>query len=127
MSFPFQAQQGLILVGVEVSGPSGSAILQCALDTGATTTLINPGPLVALGYDPALAATRVQVTTGSGVEFVARIQLDKLSALGQERLGLPVLCHTLPSSAGIDGVLGLDFLRGQILNINFRSGQITLT
>jgi hypothetical protein len=127
MSFPFDAQQGLILVSVEVMGPSGNAILRFALDTGATTTLINVGVLVALGYDPALAPSRVQVTTGSGVEFVPRMPLDKLSALGQERTGLPVLCHTLPPSAGIDGVLGLDFLRGRDLNINFRTGQISLT
>jgi hypothetical protein len=26
----------------------------------------------------------------------------------------------------VDGVLGLDFLRGHVLTIDFRSGQITL-
>ena len=69
MSYPFNAQRGLIVLQAELFGPSGSAVLRLALDTGATATLVNVGLLVALGYDPALAPVRVQVTTGSGVEF----------------------------------------------------------
>lgn len=127
MSAPFDAQSGLVIVCVAVEGPSGSAVLRLALDTGATGTLINVGMLVALGYDPALALVRIQVTTGSGVEFVPRIVLQKIVALGQERMQFPVLGHTLPPSAGIDGLLGLDFVRGQTLTLDFRTGTLTLT
>ena len=42
------------------------------------------------------------------------------------RQGLVVVCHTLPPSAGVDGLLGLDFLRNSRLTIDFRSGQIVL-
>jgi predicted aspartyl protease len=112
VSFSFDPQRGLIVIRAELTGPSGSGILQLALDTGATSTLVNVAMLVAIGYDPALAATRVQVTTGSGVEFAPRIELKRLTALGQERLDLPVLGHTLPPSSGVDGLLGLDFFRG---------------
>jgi hypothetical protein len=70
MSFPFDPQQGLIIVPAELWGPNGSAVLRLALDTGATGTMVNTGMLVALGYDPALIPDRVQITTGSGVEFV---------------------------------------------------------
>jgi hypothetical protein len=69
---------------------------------------------------------RFQVTTGSGVEFVPRLAIARLRALGQERTDFLVLGHTLPSSAGVDGLLGLDFLRGQRLTLNFRSGHLTL-
>jgi hypothetical protein len=82
--------------------------------------------LVALGYDPALVPDRVQVTTGSGIEFAPRIVLDRIAALGHERLGFSVLGHTLPPSAGVDGLLGLDFLRGQSLTVDFRRGQVVL-
>jgi hypothetical protein len=51
----------------------------------------------------------------------------RISSLGQDRTAFPVLAHTLPPSAAVDGVLGLDFLRGHALNIDFRTGQITLT
>jgi predicted aspartyl protease len=127
MTFPFNPQQGLIIAGAELAGPSGTAVVQLALDTGATDTLINVGVLVALGYDPALSPHRVQITTGSGVEFVPRVTLSRLKALGQERLAFSVLAHTLPPSTGVDGLLGLDFLRGQILTLDFRAGQISVT
>jgi hypothetical protein len=56
MTIPFHPQHGLVIVQAAVEGPSGSAVLRLALDTGATGTVINVGMLVALGYDPALAA-----------------------------------------------------------------------
>ena len=78
MSFSFDPHQGLIIVQAELEGPLGSAVLRLALDTGATSTLINAAMLVSLGYDPGLARNRVQVTTGSGVEFAPQITLSKI-------------------------------------------------
>ncbi len=62
--------------------------------------------LVALGYDPALVPERIQVTTGSGVEFVPRITLHKITALGQERTSFPVLGDTLPPVQGLTACWG---------------------
>ena len=126
MSFSFDPQQGLIFVSAELWGPNGSAVLRLALDTGATFTVVNIGMLVALGYDPALITDRIQVTTGSGVEFVPRVTLDRIMALGQKRTEFPVLGHTLPPSTGVDGLLGLDFFRGGDLTIDFHAGQVML-
>jgi len=127
MSDQFDSRDGLILVRVKLWGPDGDTVLTLALDTGATDTLIGIGPLVTVGCDPVLAHDRVQVTTGSSVEFVARIVLDKIQALDQVRTSFRVLRHTLPTSAGVDGLLGLDFLRGQSLSIDFREGLISFT
>ena len=126
MSIPFDPRQGLIVVPAELWGPAGSAVLRLALDTGATSTVINVALLVAVGYDPALAPDRVQITTGSGIEFAPRVALDKIVVLEKEYIGFPVLGHTLPPSAGVDGLLGLDFLRGQNLVIDFRNGRVIL-
>lgn len=126
MSFSFNPRKGLVVIQAELFGSSGSSVLRLALDTGATYTVINVGMLVAIGYDPALVPGRVQVTTGSSIEFAPRVVLERIEALGQERTAFPVLGHTLPPSAGVDGLLGLDFLRGQILTIDFCSGRITL-
>ena len=127
MSFPFNAHQGLIVVHAEVFGPAASIVLRLALDTGATATMINVAPLVAIGYDPSLAPVRIQVTTGSGVEFVPRIQVSRIKVLGQQRTHFAVLSHTLPASATIDGLLGLDFVRGQRLVIDFTQGAVSLS
>jgi len=127
VSLRFDPRQGLVIVRAEVTGPSGNALLRFALDTGATGTIVNAGPLVAIGYDPALTPNRVQVTTGSGVEFAARVKVSKLVALGQERTDFLLLCHTLPPSTGVDGLLGLDFFRDQKLTLDFRNGEMELS
>jgi len=126
MSFPFEPKQGLIIVPAEIWGSSGSAVLRPAVDTGATGTLVNVAALVAIGYDPALVSDRTQVTTGSGVEFVPCVVVQKIVSVGQERERFDVLCHTLPPSAVVDGLLGLDFFRGQSLTLDFRAGRLTL-
>lgn len=126
MSFSFDAQRGLVVVRCEAHGPAGSVVLRMALDTGATSTVVSVGLLVAIGCDPAVSQERVEVTTGSGVEFAPQVRLSQIKALGHIRDDFPVLAHTLPPSAGIDGLLGLDFLRGQLLTVNFRAGEIML-
>ena len=122
----FDARQGLIVVPVKIHGPNGSVQLQLALDTGATSTLIRPVHLEAIGCDPGLAQERVQVTTGSGVEFALRLKVTRISALGRSRRNFPVLGHTLPPSATVDGLLGLDFFRRCRLEIDFRRGSVQL-
>jgi hypothetical protein len=81
VSFPFNAQQGVIIIPADVFG----IIVRLALDTGATASMMHVAPLVTIGYDPSLAPDRVQVTTGSGVEYVPRISIDRIKTLGQER------------------------------------------
>jgi predicted aspartyl protease len=126
MRFTFNAASGLIVVSARVDGPTGHTYAQLALDTGATATLIRTAKLVSVGYDPAVSPDRVLVTTGSGVEYVPRLPLDRIEALGQSRTHFAVVAHTLPPSASVDGLLGLDFFRGQQLTIDFRGAEITL-
>ena len=73
MRAPFDAKRGLIIVGAKLWGPTGNAVLQLALDTGATATTVNMGILIAVGYDPAMVPDRVQVTTESGIGFAPRV------------------------------------------------------
>jgi len=82
MSYSFNPESGLVIVSSEIFGPSGSIVLRLALDTGATGTMINVAPLITVGYDPSLAPDRVDVTTGSGVEYAPRFLISKLQALG---------------------------------------------
>ena len=117
---------GVLVVPAELFGPSGSVVLRLAVDTGATHTMINVGLLAVIGYDPSLVPDRVQVTTGSGVEYAPLVPVNRINVLGQERNGFPVLAHTLPPSAHIDGLLGLDYMRGQMLTIDFRQATVSL-
>jgi len=126
MNFSFNPSEGLVAVQVRLWGPRARAVVRLALDTGASETLVNWEIAVLLGYDPSVSATRRQTTTGSGVEFAPEISVDRIEAHGIERFGFPALCHTLPPSAGVDGLLGLDFLRGQRLALDFRTGIIVV-
>jgi predicted aspartyl protease len=127
LSYPFDGRDGLIVLLAELFGISGSIVVRLALDTGATRTTINVGLLTTIGYDPSLVPDRIQITTGSGVEYAPRLSVTRINALGHERRGFPVIAHTLPPSASVDGLLGLDFFRGQELNLNFRTGVVVLS
>lgn len=116
----------VILVETLLRGPMGEGRFRLVLDTGATFTIISSYAATILGYDPDTASEKQQITTASGVEHVPRIMVEELQALGQERPGFPVLCHTLPPSARVDGLLGLDFLRGRRLVLDFRKGLLSL-
>jgi len=126
MSLGFNPKEGLIIVPTRLFGPVGDAIVHLALDTGATGSLVNWDIAVLLGYDPAIVEDRVQVTTGSGVEFAPRINVIKIESLGRVRENFPLICHTLPPSAGVDGLLGLDFFRGTYLTIDLISGIVNV-
>jgi hypothetical protein len=82
--------------------------------------------LCKLGFDPAQPFGQVHLMTGSAVGVVPVFALTRFSALGQHRFLFPVIGHTLPATSDFDGLLGLDFLRDQVLTIDFRSGQIDL-
>ena len=52
--------------------------------------------------------------------------VGRLEALGQVRANFSVISHTLPPTAAIDGVLGLDFFRNHVLTLDFQRGVIAL-
>lgn len=126
MSVPFNPKQGPILLEAEVTGPARSLTLELILDTGATGSLLSEAVVLALGYDLSAVTNRAAMTTGSGLISVPRVTLTRMTALGSHRFGFPVLVYTLPSATSVSGLLGLDFLRGGVLTIDFKSGQLEL-
>ena len=126
MSYSFDLGQGMILVEAVATGPKRSLSLQLILDTGATTSVLDEGVLLTLGYDLETVTDRVQMATGSLVSSVPRVVLTRLTTFGKHRFGFPVLAHTLPVNTSVHGLLGLDFFRGEVLTIDFRSKNITL-
>ena len=122
----FNPKHGLIIVTVHLYGPSGEHAALLALDTGASSTLVSKEILTVIGYEPDSLPKTVNFTTGSGVESASRVTVDRLEALSQSRPNFSVIAHTLPPTASIDGVLGLDFFRNHVLTLDFQRGVITL-
>jgi hypothetical protein len=126
MTFSFNPNAGLILVEVELAGPALTAVVRMALDTGCRRTVVHPDHLVEIGYDPSSVLPSVQATTASGIVQMSPLSIMSLDTLGQARSDFQVLSHALPPATNLDGLLGLDFFRGQVLTINFQKGEITL-
>ncbi len=127
MSTRFWPNRGLVLVRAEVYGPLGHVEARLALDTGAVTTMIRTELLDRVGYDLSQPANQTRIVTASGMETVPRLTLSQITALGQTRTNMFIISYTLPAAAHVDGLLGLDYLRGQTLTIDFRQGLLTLT
>ena len=64
--------------------------------------------------------------TANGVIHGAEVSLLGLDTLGMNRLNYPILAFNMPGPDDLDGVLGLDFFRDQVLTLDFQKGEITL-
>jgi len=125
VTIKFDPTDSLIVIPTRLYGDKGKTIARLALDTGATFSLINWDIAILLGYDPAVSQERIRITTGSGVEFTSKIHVKKIEIVGRTLENFPILCHTLPPTSSIDGVLGLDFFRGMSLMIDLKKGTFS--
>lgn len=107
-------------------GPNGPVECTLALDTGASGTQINRDILVAAGYDVTDRSDPVRMHTAGGVVRGYRIRTDLLTCLGHTATRLRVACITITATTRIDGLLGLDFLRGRVLTVDFARGRMAL-
>ena len=113
---------------LEAADGKSSLLIPVVLDAGASLTIVATEIMAQLGYDPANPSlARQRIVMGSGVEYAPRTTVRSATAIGQKVADLEVLCHDLPSESGVDGLLGLNFLKHFKLTIRFRKGIIDLT
>lgn len=113
---------------LEAANDRSSLLIPVVLDTGASMTIIATDIMGRLGYDPANPALhRQRIVTGSGIEYAPCTSVRSATAIGQKLANLDILCHDLPPESGVDGLLGLNFLKHFKLTIRFRNGIIDLT
>jgi predicted aspartyl protease len=105
---------------LEAADAKSSLLIPVVLDTGASLTIVATDILAQLGYDPANPSLgRQRIITGSGVEYAPRTTVRSAAAIGQK-------VANLPPESGVDGLLGLSFLKHFKLTIRFRKGIIDL-
>lgn len=98
--------------------------LKLALDTGATYTMIPVEAAIAVGCNPLKPHRKIEITTGSGVEYVSTVLVPKFKAFGVELKKMEVVCHNLPTPSPVEGLLGLNFLTRAKLIIDFSKNSI---
>jgi clan AA aspartic protease (TIGR02281 family) len=117
----------IILRRVAIYGPAGVREIDMILDTGAVYAVIAWDVAKDIGYDPAISEQRMPIVTANGVIEaplinVAAIELAELRAEQVE-----VVCHDIPEIAGIEGLLGLSFLRRFRTVIDYPKGILEIT
>ena len=122
----FDPDSPVLVLFVKLSGPSGIRRVKMALDTGATYVLIPHHIAESLGYDPASSRERVPLTTASGVEIVPLISLETISVLGKKVNDVKTVCHDLPPTGHIDGLLGLSYFRKFRIKMDFIEGMLEI-
>ena len=115
-----------IRISVVVAGPRKRYDFMFILDLGATLTCIRPNLLGLLGYDLTRPIGRKRIRSATGSVIAPIYRISSLASLGQIHTEFPVAAQELPITVEADGLLGLDFFRGLVLNLDFSRGQIAL-
>jgi predicted aspartyl protease len=126
MSFQFDPSATSVIVPVTLVGPLRTLEASLVLDTGAVQTLVAESLLAAIGYDHDRSPKTKSLITASGIVTAPEVVIENIETLGNSRKEFPVIAHSLPSSAGVDGLLGVDFFRGKCLTIDFGTGTVSL-
>jgi len=122
--FPFDPTAPSIIVPVTLTNHSKVATISMVLDTGASYVVIRPSLAQALNLD--LDSTTLDISTASGSASAASTTIPQITVLDCTCLRVPTIITHLPEDTGADGLLGLSFLNGYHLNINFTHHYLTL-
>jgi len=127
MIHPFVYRGGLIAIPCLVSGYGGNrAVLNLAIDTGSTNTILKPDVVDSLGYKVKRKSNLI-VTTGSKNEKAFDITVDTFETLSNQIVNYRIVVKELPFALFfIDGLLGLDFFKisDKKLTLDFRNSEI---
>ncbi len=97
-----------------------------AVDTGATYTMIPIEAAIAIGCYPLSSQRKIEITTGSSIEYVPLIFVPKFRVFGIEIKNMEVVCHNLPPQSPVEGLLGLNFLKEAKVVIDFSQNIISV-
>jgi clan AA aspartic protease (TIGR02281 family) len=115
-----------IVFPIKLTGPNGTKKIQMLIDTGATLCIIPFDIAIAIGYKPSASKDYSDITTASGTETMPLIKIEKLSLMGKEVKNVKTLCHDLPPTSRVDGLLGLSYLKHFKLTIDFKAGILAI-
>jgi len=120
----FDPNDSLVVVRAMIWGPRGRKGLTLAFDTAATQTHVTPDVLDDVGYGPRDGDRVTSITSAIGEEPGYMMRVAKFSALGFASNDFRIHVHDLPETLGIQGLLGLSFLRQFNYEVRSAEGRI---
>jgi hypothetical protein len=120
----FNPTDNLIIVQAQLYGPRGDRPLSLAFDTAASETHVVPEILDDLGYSPRQGEAITSVRSAIGKEPGYILRVTRFASLGFSFPDFAVHVHDLPEGVGIDGLLGLSFLRHFNYEVRSQEGRI---
>jgi len=117
----------IVLRRAQIIGPAGVREIDVVLDTGAVYTVIAWDVAKDIGYDPAISERRMPIVTANGVIEAPLITVEsiRIAELQAETVG--VICHDIPEITGVEGLLGLSFLKNFRTLIDYTTGVLEIT
>lgn len=128
INYPFslEDEDSLILVDCRSEGEN----LVFALDTGASSTVIDLAALIVAGYSIEDAIGKAELETANGCVEALLFVIREFSALGITRRNMEICAYDFFGAevfAAIHGTLGLDFFKNTDLSISFKRFEITVS
>ncbi len=120
----FDPASDLIIVKARIWGPRGMTPVSLALDTGSAHTVIAAGLIDDLGYNPRQGEQIATVRTAVGKEQGYLLRISRFWALGFAVSDFRVHVFDLPDGFGIDGLIGLSFLRQFNVELRLAEGRL---
>ncbi|TMQ05456.1 MAG: hypothetical protein E6J90_12555 [Deltaproteobacteria bacterium] len=117
----FDPNSDLIIVKARIWGPGGKTPASLAVDTGSEHTVIAASIIDDLGYSPLQGEQIATVRTAVGSEQGYLLRISRFWALGFMVSNFRVHVFDLPDGFGIDGLVGLSFLR--LFNVELRLAE----
>ena len=121
----FDPEDELIIVNARIwTANDRFADLRLAFDTGSSETLVMPEHVDALGYSPRQGEAITVIRSAIGDEQGYMLRVARFRALGFTVPDFRLHVHDLPEGYGIDGIIGLSFLRQFNYEIRSAEGRI---
>jgi len=117
----------IVLRRVRIIGLLGSREIDMILDTGAINTVISWDVAKDIGYDPVASETRAPIITANGIIEAPLITVDGIEIEELKAVKVEVICHDIPELVGIEGLLGLSFLKFFRTVVDFTTGILEIT
>lgn len=118
---PAAVSQIAVPVTISYQGRSVSTVM--AVDTGATITTIDTALADRLGVVTATGSGRAQMADGQTVRYYSAPMDVQVSSYRRDRLQVNVMDYA-GAREGVHGMLGLNFLEGMVLTIDWKSRRI---